>query len=144
MCGAPRQSLRTAVPLPNPLPTWGEGIRTALLADDLLSAGFQHLAGEVSRMMAVIVEDVAVYDRVLDALRRHHESAAAAGQIVLHARALGRADFALVENRDVGGKPDLEPSAILYSEKVCRLRRDSLDRTLQRQRLALAHPRAEQ
>ena len=54
-------------------------------------------------MVAVIVEDVAVYNRVLDPLGRHHEASAAAGQIVLHARALGRADFTLVENRDIGG-----------------------------------------
>jgi hypothetical protein len=40
-------------------------------------------------MMAVLVENVAVDDRVLDALGWHHEAAAAAGEIVLHAGALG-------------------------------------------------------
>ena len=55
-------------------------------------------------MMAVCVEDVAVDDCVLDALGWHHEAAAATGEVVLHARALGRAYLALIEDRDVGGE----------------------------------------
>src|SRR5271155_2049907 len=94
---------------------------------NLLRACPQNLPRQVARMMPVLVEHVAVDDGVFDALRRHHEPAAAAGQIVLHARALGRAYLALVEDRDVGGQPDLEPAAILDSEEVRRLRRDSLD-----------------
>src|SRR5271155_1970657 len=82
----------------------------------LLRARPQHLSRQVARMTALFVEHVAVDDRVLDALRRHHEAAAAAGQIVLHARALGRSDFALVENWNAGWTADLGGSGALNSK----------------------------
>ena len=84
------------------------------------------MAGQVARMMPLIVEHVAIDDRVLDSLRRHHEPASAAGQIILHARASGRTDPAFIEDGDIGGQSDFQPSAILDAKKICRLRRDAL------------------
>src|SRR5208282_2866851 len=107
-------------------------------------SGAQHAARHCAGMLAPLVEDVAVDDGVFDSLRGHYESAASARQIVLHPRALGGADRALIEDGDIGGQTDLEPSAILDAEKVRGLRGDALDRLFQRHRLAFAHPGAEQ
>src|SRR5215472_18715919 len=95
-------------------------------------------------MLAVLVEHLAVDQSVLDSLRWHHEPAPSTRQIALHLGPLGGTHRPLIENGHIGGKASIEPAAVLQSEEVRRFGGDSLDRLLQRERLALAYPCAEQ
>src|ERR1700722_8130147 len=99
-----------------------------------------HLSGHRTAVLAVLIDDGAVDDCVFDTFRGHHEAASAAGQIVLHLRALRRIDSVVVEQRHVGLPPGLEASALANAKEVGWLGGDALDRALERDRLATAHP----
>ena len=71
--------------------------------------------------------------------------ARAARRQILHRRGpQRRIDLRFVENHDVGRRAGAQPAAVLEAEEVRRLRRDALDRALQRKGALLAHPVTEQ
>src|ERR1700722_15916016 len=86
-----------------------------------------HLSRHRSAVLAVLIDYGAVDDCVLDTFRGHHEAASAAGQIVLHLRALRRIDGVVVEQRHVGLPSGLEASALADAKEVSRLGSDALD-----------------
>src|SRR6266851_3105909 len=81
---------------------------------------------------------------MLDTARRHHDSAAAARQIVAHLATLGRANRVVIENDDIRSHSRQETPALLDAEEIRRLRGQALDRALEAHHLPVAHPRAEQ
>ena len=70
------------------------------------------MPGQRSTMRAALVQDLAIDDGVLDALRLRHQPPSAAGKIVAHFRTLGRVDPIEIENRDVGRKSRAQLAAI--------------------------------
>src|SRR6202030_2378663 len=75
------------------------GRRTIILALSLIHPRPQQAAGSVAGGFSMIVDDLAVHDRVLDAGCRHHESDRSAGKIFAHLLTLGGIDRTVVENR---------------------------------------------
>src|SRR5260370_36666750 len=91
-------------------------------------------------MLPMLVDDLAVDDRVLHAAGRHHEPDPAAGKIVAHPLTLGGVDRVVVENRDVGGESGCKPSAIPDPEKCRWFGSQQLDRPRQSKDLPSTRP----
>src|ERR1700685_4646756 len=104
----------------------------------------QDLARQQSAVPIVVEQYLPVDDRVFDTLRLRHQSPSATGQVVANFRTRGRSYFVVVEDGEVGSHPRLEHSAPLDPEECRRLRRDALDRMLQRERALLADEGADQ
>ena len=91
----------------------------------------------------MFVKYFAVDDGVLDSGRRHHEASSTARQIAAHLATPRGTYRIVVKHYNVRRESRRQPSAVLDAEVVRRLLGDALDRTLERHRTALAHPRPE-
>src|SRR5690242_5522347 len=106
-------------------------------------SGAQNLSGQRSAMRTALIKDLAINNRVFNSFGSNYESPATPGQIV-NRLASGAGNLVVIENHNVSRVPGHQAPAILQSEEVRRLRRGALDRLLERQHLALAHPLADQ
>jgi len=92
----------------------------------------------------MLVNDLAIDNRVLDASRRHYKSERTAGEIIAHLLTGTGVNRVWIEDGYVGSQSRSKPPTVGYPKKICGLRSQPFNRGFQPDHSPFARPGTEQ